>query len=104
GSAVHLGRARSAFSRLAVPADGEIVGLLRLNLVHGVEHDHAFRHIGVVVFERAALRIAPPDPERRRRRRRSHSALPPHTLACLSPKLVRFPPERRGKGSRSTTY
>ena len=39
--AVDLGRARPALARLAVPAHGQVVGLLGLDLVHGVEHDHA---------------------------------------------------------------
>ena len=41
--AVDLGRARAALPRLAVPAHREIVGLLRLDLVHRVEHDHPRR-------------------------------------------------------------
>ena len=39
--AVDLGRARAALAGLAVPAHGEVVGLLGLDLVDGVEHDHA---------------------------------------------------------------
>ena len=38
---VHLGGARSALAGLAVPADGQVVGLLRLDLVNRVQHDHA---------------------------------------------------------------
>ena len=48
--AVDLGRARPALAGLAVPANGEIVRLLGLNLVDGVEHDHAFGDRGRVVL------------------------------------------------------
>ena len=41
-------------------------GLLRLDLVHRVEHHHAFGHLGRVVAEFAALRVAAPDSKRRR--------------------------------------
>ena len=49
--AVDLGRARAALARLAVPAHGQVAGLLGLDLVHGVEHDHALRDLGRVVAE-----------------------------------------------------
>ena len=41
---------------------GEIVRLLRLNLMNGIEHDHAFaKRFVVVVLELAAPRVAAPD-------------------------------------------
>src|SRR5438552_3740563 len=36
--AVHLRAARTAFTRFAVPANGQIVGLIRLDAVHHIEH------------------------------------------------------------------
>ena len=54
--AVDLRRARAALARLAVPADGQVVGLVGLDAVHGVEHDHALADLGRVV---AAARRRP---------------------------------------------
>ena len=39
--------------------------LLGLDLVNGVEHDHALGHLGRVVDELAAARVAAPDSESR---------------------------------------
>jgi hypothetical protein len=61
GHAVDLGRAGAALAGLAVPAAGEIVGRLRLDLVDGVEDHHALADLGGVVLERPALPIATPD-------------------------------------------
>src|SRR5262249_35214177 len=72
-------RARSALAGFAVPADGEIVRLLRLDLMHGVEDDHAFRDLGRVVTELAAAAVAAPDPEGRGRRHHFISS-----MICLS--------------------
>ena len=52
--AVDFGRARAALAGLAVPAHREIVGLLGLDLMNGVEHHHAFGDLGGVVLELAA--------------------------------------------------
>ena len=57
--AVHFGRAGSALAGLAVPADGEVVRLLGLDLMHGVEHDHPLGHLGRVVLEPAARCASP---------------------------------------------
>ena len=65
--AVHFGGTRSALARFAVPANGEVVGLAGLNLVHGVEHHHSFRHLGRVIPEPATAGIAAPDLEGRGR-------------------------------------
>ena len=62
--AVDFRRARAAFAGLAIPATGEVVGLRRLDLVDGIEHDHPFGDFGRVILEFAALRVAAPDPER----------------------------------------
>ena len=58
---VHFRRARPAFACLAVPSAGEIGRLRPLDVVHGVEHDHAFGHIGGVIAKLAASGIATPD-------------------------------------------
>ena len=63
--AVDLGRARSALARLAVPADGQVVGLFGLNLVDGVEHDHALGDRGREVLQLSAAVPAAPDLEGR---------------------------------------
>ena len=61
--AVDLGRARAAFSGLAVPAAGEIAGRFGLYLMHGVEHDHAFGDLGLVIDHLTARRPAASDTE-----------------------------------------
>ena len=53
---------------LAVPAAREVGRLLGLDLVHGVEHDHALADLGrVVVLNSPALAVAAPDAKRRLR-------------------------------------
>ncbi len=47
--AVDLGGAGAALAGLAVPADGQVAGLLGLDLVNDVEHDHAGAGLGRVV-------------------------------------------------------
>src|SRR6185436_1737033 len=44
-------------------AAGEVVGLRCLDIVHRVEHDHAFGNFGRVIAKLAAVRITPPDSE-----------------------------------------
>ena len=61
-----LGRTRAAFSRLAVPADSQIVRLFGLDLMDGVQDHHPFGDGGRVVREHPAVAVATPDPERRR--------------------------------------
>src|SRR5258707_10292069 len=90
GHAVDLGRARSALARLAVPAHGQVGGLLGLDAVDGVEHDHALRDLGRVIHEAAALGIATPDAEGRGR----HYFI--SSMTCLSS------PGISGIGTRST--
>src|ERR1044071_5600253 len=63
GLAVDLRGAGSALARLAIPAHREIAGLLGLDLVHHVEHDHPVRRLGGVVDELTLPRLAAPDPE-----------------------------------------
>ena len=43
---------------------GEVVRLRRLDLVHGVEHDHALDDVLLVLDERALPLLAAPDLER----------------------------------------
>src|SRR5438132_355826 len=65
---VDFRRTRSALPRLAVPSTCKVVGLRRLNLIYGIEHDHAFGNLGSVIAELAALRVAAPDFEKGRLR------------------------------------
>src|SRR6185436_15480139 len=55
---------RSAFARFAVPAHRHVVGLLALDLMNRVEHDHAFDDFSLVVDERAVLAFAAPHTKR----------------------------------------
>src|SRR5438552_4338853 len=89
--AVDLGRARPALAGLAVPAHGQVGGLLGLDAVDGVEHDHALRDLGGVVHEAAALGVATPDAEGRARRHYFISS-----MTCLSSGGI------SGIGTRST--
>ena len=41
----------AAFARFAVPAAGQVVRLLRLDVVNGIEHDHAFGNFRRVILE-----------------------------------------------------
>ena len=60
--AVDFRRAGAAFAGLAIPAAGEVVGLLGLDLVDDIEHDHAFGDFGRVIHEfAAAVGVAAPD-------------------------------------------
>ena len=45
--AVDFRRARSALARLAVPPHGQVAGLIRLDAMHRVEHDHALADTSV---------------------------------------------------------
>jgi hypothetical protein len=64
--AVDLGRARSTFARLAIPPHGEVAGRFGLDLMHRIEHHHAFGDFGLEVGEVALALLAAPNPERRR--------------------------------------
>src|SRR5829696_5379469 len=61
GSAVDLGAARAAVGRLAVPAYGQVGGLLGLYREHRVEDDHALDQRYLVLDLLAALRVAAKD-------------------------------------------
>jgi hypothetical protein len=65
GFSVDLGRTRAAFSRFAIPAHSQIVSALRLDLVNGIQDDHAFGNIGLVLAELAARGGRPPNIENR---------------------------------------
>src|SRR5688500_986588 len=60
---IDLGAARTAFAGLAVPADRQIGRLLRLDLVHDVEHDHALVRGDRVGHEVSARSVAAPHPD-----------------------------------------
>ena len=78
GDAVDFRRARAALAGLAVPAAGEIGRLLRLDRVHGVEHDHALADLGRVLLEAALAVLAAPELERER----GHATCSPRST-CL---------------------
>ena len=63
GHAVDFGGTGAALSGFAVPANGEVGSLLRLDAVHGVEDDHAFFDGGGVVGEGAGRGVSAPDAE-----------------------------------------
>src|SRR6185437_4937207 len=62
---VDFRRARSAFAGLAIPAHSDIVGLLVLDAVHGIENHHAAGDFSSVIHEFAAAVVAAPDTKRR---------------------------------------
>ena len=64
---VDLGGARAALARFTVPTNGQIVGLLGLDLMDGVQHDHPLGELGRVLFELPARGVAAPDLQRRGR-------------------------------------
>src|ERR1700683_3037249 len=57
---IYLGRARSAFAGLAVPAHGHVIGLGGLDAVNNVQHNHAILDLGLVIDEPAGLTLAAP--------------------------------------------
>src|SRR5262249_46604791 len=59
--AVDFGRTGTAFARLAIPADGKITGLFRLNLMDGIENHHAGGDLGLVLLELSLALLAAPD-------------------------------------------
>src|SRR5262249_45342350 len=63
--AVHLGAARPAAPRLAVPAAGEIARLVCLHMVDRVEHHHPLVKRDGIFRERAARSVATKDAEHR---------------------------------------
>src|SRR5213078_1141556 len=58
-----LDRARAALAGLAVPAQREVVGVLGLDPVQHVEHDHPGIDVDVELGEVPALDVAAPDLE-----------------------------------------
>ena len=56
--AVDLRRATAALARFAVPAAGEIRRLFGLDLVHDIEHHHAFLNLHRVIHELATVGVA----------------------------------------------
>src|ERR1700730_90018 len=65
GHAVDLCGAGAALAGLAIPARGEIAGAFCLNLVDGVEHDHALGDFGGEVLKGARASFSTPDATRR---------------------------------------
>ena len=75
GPAVDLGAAGAALARLAVPPDGQVRCLGRLDTVDDVEHDLALLRRDVVVLEPASVRIPPPQAHHEVFRRRFRGGL-----------------------------
>ena len=65
--AVDLGGTRAALARLTIPAHRHVRRLLGLDPVDGIQHHHPLLHLGRVIDEFAALRIAAPDSKHRLR-------------------------------------
>src|SRR5207247_945880 len=63
GPTINLGRARATFACFAVPADGEIRRLMRLNVVQSIEHYHPRRERYPVLNEFSTFSIAAKDLE-----------------------------------------
>src|SRR4029077_18157477 len=61
---VHFCRARTTLSRLAIPSARKIRRLRPLNIMHRIEHNHAFGDFGRVILKLTALCVASPDFER----------------------------------------
>src|SRR5205085_5693459 len=66
GHSVNFSRARAALAGLAVPSYGEIVGLLGLDPVNGVEHHHSGGYFGGIVLKLSRAFCAAPYSERSR--------------------------------------
>src|SRR5215468_6492328 len=58
---IDFGRAGAAPTRLAIPTNGEITSLLRLNLMNDVEHYHARRNFSSVIAELSPAFLSAPD-------------------------------------------
>src|SRR6266478_627172 len=63
GTAVNFRGARAALPCFAIPADGEVRGEMALDVVEGVENDHAGSDGHAVVHRLPALRIAAKNPQ-----------------------------------------
>src|SRR4029079_8036798 len=63
GAALHCGAARAALAGLAVPPDGEVRGLGRLQAVDDVEDDLTLLDLDAAVLELAVGVVAPPHAE-----------------------------------------
>jgi hypothetical protein len=61
---IYFSRARTALSRLAVPAHSQVTGLFRLNLMDDVEHYHARRNFSGVIAELSLAFLSSPDAKR----------------------------------------
>jgi len=59
--AVHFGRTRSALSGFAIPSARQIRCLGPLDIMNGIEHDHAFGNVGRIIAEFSPARVTAPD-------------------------------------------
>ena len=60
-TSIYLGRTGAAFPRLAIPPARQVIRLRSLNLINGVEDDHAFGDFAAVLLETTGTRVATPD-------------------------------------------
>src|SRR6476660_7161955 len=91
---IHFRRAGSALPGFAVPAHSEIVGLLSLHLMDGIEDHHALGDFGGIVPKAAGAVLAPPDAKGRGRHQpislmtalsSSGMSRRPSRTTCISP-------------------
>ena len=61
--AIDFRRAGPALARFAIPAAREVVRLPGLDVVDGIEHDHALGNLRLIVHEVSAIGVAAPDLE-----------------------------------------
>ncbi|HXP15913.1 MAG TPA: hypothetical protein VN868_02345 [Terriglobales bacterium] len=60
-AAIDLGRARAALARFAIPADGQVRRLVRLDMVERIQHDHSRSHGHTVGDRLPAFAVSPED-------------------------------------------
>jgi hypothetical protein len=63
-TAIDLGRTRAAFARLAIPANGEVWRLVRLDRMQRIEHDHPRNERYSILNGFASFPVTPEDLQR----------------------------------------
>jgi hypothetical protein len=59
--AVDFGGTRTAFTGFAIPATGQVGCLRGLDLMHHIQHDHAFADLGLIFPELSTAFVTTPD-------------------------------------------
>ena len=101
GPPVDLHRARPALARLAVPPDGQVIGLGGLQPVQHVEDDLALVDLDLVVGELAGPRVPAPDPQRHLVAHQCFSSAAPGRPASSSSVMYFFSSLTSNSSSRS---